>query len=802
MTNCLADIDFLTALASHPNKIIFARINVYNKEDKQVLTQFEGKITGGNCNIDGNAVIRRTCSLSMSIENNIDLPDELWALSHNFSLEIGLENTINDKYDPIIWFPMGYYIISGFSANHTASNIAVNISGQDLMAKLNGSMGGTLPHEVDFGVIDTLHADGSITSEKLELKTIMQQAIQQYGNEDLYNITINDLPEYGLELLEYRGTVPLYMLIDKNSKNPITFTLDGKTEVKETVKGKTIRKPIAEISQYYSLNVLDEDYNDNASEVQFALDTQTLYVVKLEYGEVIGYRQTPLTYAGDLILKPGENVTSLLDKIKTMLGTFEYFYDTNGFFVFQKKRDYLQELFSPTNGNIIEPIAITSPTVFDYTDDTLLVSKNATPQINQVKNDFVVWRKKAGLGGGAIDIHARYAIDKKPHSYCSPWSSYTQLQNLTVAYQCEKIDSNFYLNFHDGSVNNYSKNTAIYIINSKSKELTIGKYSSLSAGETFYLLNNKLNNFVVSDTHYFIYQQINDTFVYIDPTLYYYQDTSSSPPQFTKYESTSTISELNNIYRQDSSNKLYEDTKYDWRELIYQMAYDYSQYNQNEDFYQKIQKNNSWCINGKTGYEAYYTDMLAFWRLLYDPEDRVNCFTNESPLTQRYWKKEIFLNPETAIFWFDFLDTGETDLGQYNISKIGRRQKVDNGGKSTNSLIFSNKIPNTLFIIAGEAEPEDKDGYTVLQLPQNMENFIAASSQGISVIEEMNNLIYQHACCAKQISISAIPMYWLQPNTRVHIHDIGDVVITKIQYNLSYNGMMSLTCTKVIDQIC
>jgi hypothetical protein len=58
---------------------------------------------------------------------------------------------------------------------------------------------------------------------------------------------------------------------------------------------------------------------------------------KIEYGQTAGYRQTPLTYAGDLIANIGENITSVLDKIKNMLGEFEYFYDLDGHFVFQKK---------------------------------------------------------------------------------------------------------------------------------------------------------------------------------------------------------------------------------------------------------------------------------------------------------------------------------------------------------------------------------------------------------------------------------------------------------------------------------
>jgi len=56
-------------------------------------------------------------------------------------------------------------------------------------------------------------------------------------------------------------------------------------------------------------------------------------IVKLEFGNTIGYRPTDLVYAGDLILKAGENVVSLLDKIKIMLGSFEYFYDIDGRFV-------------------------------------------------------------------------------------------------------------------------------------------------------------------------------------------------------------------------------------------------------------------------------------------------------------------------------------------------------------------------------------------------------------------------------------------------------------------------------------
>jgi hypothetical protein len=70
--------------------------------------------------------------------------------------------------------------------------------------------------------------------------------------------------------------------------------------------------------------------------------------MKLEYGDLAGYRLTDLTYAGELKANVGETAVSVLDKIKNMLGNYEYFYNLDGKFVFQKKRTYIS---TPWNAN-------------------------------------------------------------------------------------------------------------------------------------------------------------------------------------------------------------------------------------------------------------------------------------------------------------------------------------------------------------------------------------------------------------------------------------------------------------------
>jgi hypothetical protein len=67
-------------------------------------------------------------------------------------------------------------------------------------------------------------------------------------------------------------------------------------------------------------------------------------------------------------------------------------------------------------------------------------------------------------------------------------------------------------------------------------------------------------------------------------------------------------------------------------------------------------------------------------------------------------------------------------------------------------------------------------------------------------------LLYAHAYCSESATVTAIPIYYLQPNTRVHISDPetkleGDYIVSKITIPLTYNGTMSLTTTKAAETV-
>lgn len=796
------DSNFLKLLDQHREKTTYVRITALDNNDYP-REQIEGRVTGGSVNVDGASAVRRSCSLSLvALEDDTIITDSYWYYNNKFKLEIGLENRINPEYENIIWFKMGIYIVSSFSKSRSTNNLNISISGKDKMCRLNGEVSGNLPMSNDFGVLEEVDGDGNIKLTKLTIYTIIQKAIQEYGQERLENIIINDLGDTAYELWEYRGDDPMYMIIQGNesedkfvsSNKILNIVFDGETKFGDTA--------LNNIEKYYSFNALDKNYNDDASTIVYGNGT-TAAVAKIEYGETAGYHQTPLVYNSDLILSAGEAVTSLLDKLKNMLGDFEYFYNLDGKFIFQKKKTYVYELFSPVNGDRVNPTMVSTPYAYRFEDASLFTSISESPNINNLKNEFSVWGTRKSASGADVPIHVRYAVDKKPTSYCNI-NSYHPL----YWYYIEPI-----FMWDEETWNNEFSNTLYEIIEtSYGAGYILTQDTSYQGPKTYFRLNQIMGSgsepYRLINNIYYTYTQNENNKLFILNSNQYYQEV-----QWEKVQPGQQY-----YWRENE----YNSSDYDWRELIYQMAVDFYQHGQDNDYYYKLQRTNPWVLNGKTGYEQYYSDLQGFWRELYNPNpthDDIEQYGeyydvngSNSQGDDKYWNKKLHTAPNSFNFWFDFLDcSGELD--NYSISKInaagqhevriGTRTKVVN--ENSVKSIYYKEIPEARFIISGkdEYDPDPSGGlsYSPIWIQENMENLFYRSAQGMSAIEKVNELISQHTARAEGLTLTCIPIYYLQPNTRIYVDGYGDYTLDKISYNLNYNGTMNLTCTKIINTL-
>lgn len=436
--NPLLDKDFLSELDAYRERETYARIIALSFQEDP-LEQIEGRVTQGSINIDGASAIRRTCSITL-IAEEMNINDFYWGLKSKFKLEIGLRNTIKnivyneatgetwgDKYpQDIIWFPQGIYAITTFNTVYNATSYTVNISGKDKMCFLNGDLGGSLIASIDFGIEEYYDkANNTTTYTPIPIETIIKEAIHTYAGEPYHNIIINDLDEIAVELLEYRGDVPMYLLYDTTRSSFTNFTLNGEMLCYDSNNTSKEYKLNSESIIYDPRVNLSHVTEITPTTVKFKEDSSNgIYTIaKIEYGQSVGYRPTELTYAGDLISKVGESITSVLDKIKKMLGEYEYFYDVEGHFVFQRKKTYIQSTWNNIvkvgDDQYVENAAHSSAVFYRFEGNNLLTSFSNAPNLSNLKNDYSVWGERKGVSGIKIPVHYRYAIDIKPKTYTS-----------------------------------------------------------------------------------------------------------------------------------------------------------------------------------------------------------------------------------------------------------------------------------------------------------------------------------------------------------------------------------------------
>ena len=452
------------------------------------------------------------------------------------------------------------YVITSFNTSQSTNNFTVSISGKDKMCLLNGDLGGNLPASIDFGTSEYYDLESGVTTyEKIPIKAIIKEALHSYALEPYHNIIINDLDTAGLELLEYRGEDPLYLLYNVRTneyQQPLRYNYDEdvylcKIEQNQTIllrdaNGNVLTKKIQDLiydKRIYKLSagldspdrfVLSVETDSSTGAILEPSENTNVYeAAKIEYGQTAGYRITDLIYAGDLISSIGETLTSILDKIKGMLGEFEYFYNLDGQFIFQRKKNYVNQAFNGEVNNDDDPFIDNQLGSNDYIHyrfegGNLITAYQNNPNLQNLKNDFSIWGVRKSLSGAELPIHYRYAIDKKPSRYTS----------ISVQDNEEDVKT-FKAKYPD--VKFKSQDSVLYIVSA----------DYLLEGENL-------------------------------------EDAVICP----------------------------------WQEIIYQMAHDYYQYGQLDEFIPRIIEANrdaGLYTTGKTGYEQYYIDIQGFWRQLYNP---------------------------------------------------------------------------------------------------------------------------------------------------------------------------------------
>lgn len=369
MFEYLDDLEFLMKLDKLNLRTQYAKIILLSFDEKPIK-EIQGNITAGSLSVNGSSSIRRTVNLTiLAKQENSSLEDIDNDISINKKVKvlIGYKNPLKSYsyYGDIIWFPCGLFILSSANISRSTSGWSISITGKDKMCLLDGTAGGTFPASVTFHERYTYKENGDIEITYPTIFQIIYEAVNHWGGEPIENIIISDIDEICKMLVKYNGDKPIY-------------------------------------------------FSNNYESLDFSASSN--FPHKISYGQDAGYKETNFTYPGELILNAGDTVTTLLDKIISVLGNFEYFYDTNGKFIFQEIKNYLNtgSPLTELDENDYVKSYDNAKFLYSLTDLDTTTAVSVSPKFDNVKNDFYVWGKRKSSSGVEIDIRYHLAIDTKP----------------------------------------------------------------------------------------------------------------------------------------------------------------------------------------------------------------------------------------------------------------------------------------------------------------------------------------------------------------------------------------------------
>lgn len=399
MFEYLNDMDFLTQLDKLHMRVQYAKVILLSFKDEEPIKEIQGSITSGNLSVNGSSAIRRTINLTMlaSIDNsNLEDIDNEISINKKIKVLIGYDNPLKSykNYGDIIWFPCGLFVLSSANISRSTSGWNISITGKDKMCLLDGTAGGTLPASITFYESLVQLDNGDVEIQYPTIFQIIYEAVNHWGGEAIENIIITDIDEEIKMLVRYMGDKPVYFSND-----------------------------------YQSLS----------------FEAQEDYPHMFSYGQDAGYKYTDFTYPGELVLNAGDTVVTLLDKIVSTLGNYEYFYNIDGKFVFQEIKNYL---------NTGSPLLELSPEdyvrsynnakfLYSLTDLDTTTAITRNPKYDNVKNDFYVWGKRKTSTGVEVSIRYHLAIDDKPDidlAMQNMWEVKDKKSNLIVRYDFNTLD--------------------------------------------------------------------------------------------------------------------------------------------------------------------------------------------------------------------------------------------------------------------------------------------------------------------------------------------------------------------------
>ena len=791
------------------------RITLLNWDEDPVY-EVEGDVSSLSITKNGTSSVRRTAQMAVSMDaGSYDIEDIRSQYSPNKKVyvEIGVSNRTG-KYPefPILWFPQGVFFIDTLTMQTTStSGFTLNMTLKDKMCLLNGDVGGKFPATTILDEVDDVRSDGTYVSNKTRIHSIIREVVCHFGGEDPTRVVIEDVPQQIRRVLRWTGSNPLYVTT--------TYGGDGTRSYSASLQ----RPTSGSYQEFHS-------------------------------GEDVGYDYTDFVWKGELVASPGDTITSVLDKIKNQLGNYEYYYDVYGVFHFREKRNYVNTSYATyeidrMQGSDYLGEYNNEKTVYSFSDDVNLISVSVNPQYSNIKNDYIVQgTRKSSNSTKTTSIRYHLVIDSKPvpAGYDAEGKPYYSDRGNFLVYK--EPTTSLHLGAFPVQLESADVDTSklpsrlIYVIaGDTSKFWYVNKAGKLTELDTVikYWSGGTGDRYYVRDWRTELYVRGLAALAAGTDTGEYFEELAGGWPQtydiysqtYVGLESSGDTAESRAVKAIRAGENAYAD--YGLLSIIASVQHDKvreylrSLENEVEALWQGTEATSAKEAKTKDMCNRLQSKILEFKNpsggRAVSMEDFVIANSDDIDRMVSYQSKlygltgmpninkQLQTSDETRLsalananYFLDFIDPSESDLGEYAVSSIGRRQDIVSD--QSISTLFPQDVPDVIFLNSSDEDVASKRadlvrrGESVCQVDSSIYNAMATGGETATAFERIKYELYLHTWYQRTVTLSALPVYFLDANMRIRISDrvtgtYGDYEIKTI--TSSFGQAMSVTCSEI-----
>ena len=210
-----------------------------------------------------------------------------------------------------------------------------------------------------------------------------------------------------------------------------------------------------------------------------------------------------------------------------------------------------------------------------------------------------------------------------------------------------------------------------------------------------------------------------------------------------------------------------------------------------------------------------YLQGLTKWKNGIRPDqyeqEIIDNFDSIYDFKEKQFKADLIKYPNGLRYFIDYLEPAE-ELHNYSVDNLGIKKEVYQ--QDTLVRMYDVDIPNLILInnalSTGEKnkiiERCKEEGQAYSNINSTIYDNLIIGAAGDSLANGARNLLYQHTNFNESITIQAMPIYYLEPNSRITVNDkasniYGDYIIDSISLPLDGMGTMTITAKRALERI-